>query len=1081
MKKSKKVHIHLNKNFNAFRQVFRIFHSDLGKIMTSWVTVVILIGLTILPAVYAWLNIYASWDPYGNTGGLKVAVINEDAGGTLLGMDYNIGTEIMSTLKTNDKLGWIFCDNKDDALKMVEDGKVYAAIIIPEDFSLSLSTILDEHPKKLSIDYYKNQKLNAIAPKIIDSATNTLKTEISTNIIQTAVSKVLEQINTIGTDIKDNYPDLENSVNLLKHIDENVKELPDRLNNLTNNMEDGVVKIDSASDDFVSIQDTITDLVEFNDNMSEMITDTNKDIDKYSPELRSDLTSVQSLFKDISEDAEYLSSEVKTNKPKFISDINELSSNLTSLKEDLNDISEDLLRINENGVTDVMGLNNDISNDIDNIQKVLNDLKDGSDDLDQAEYLIRKLGNLCDDLADSLGDLEDQLDDLYNTNDDVLASLENISKELTAFVDSINNADNVKNINGTINTLITSLKTIDGILGNNQKLFAGIIATNNKIIDDLNTILKGLVTKDSITSLSNDIKQLSSALNKMTENPVSGIDSQTAAALKNLEGTLTQLENLLSQLENSKAGENIISIILSLESSLKNINSVLENSSGMFGAIITTNNAIIKDLQVLSKSLNANGLNDLENDMKKLNGQISAMRKTLKNSSEDVQDELKDAKRLLRQVDDLSDDLADGLSDLNSDISKYSESISITLKDVQDILSKTNSELAQYHGDGRDKINSFTQDMNEQIDTVNLRLSDLKDKVKNSSRMVTLLDDIKEVSFNASTAVGTVLNGINDEALENLQANLSSGSVLFQDINGILANTKDAINDLSDFSDDVAKRGETTIDKLEKVKKDIPEIQSGFNLITDKIDKLNGDITYDDLVNLVHRDVEEDSDYFSSPVELSSHDVYVSENYGKGLSPFYSVLALWVGGMFLAALLQTKVNQSEVMYTPKQVYFGKFLLFGTVAIAQGFVTALGDLIILRVPIHSPVLFTLLCCFFSLIFSMIIYSLVTTLNNVGKALGIILLLLQVTASGGTFPIQVTPVFFRTIYKFMPFTYAINGLREAIYGVNYDNLTKDIVRLCIFGIIFTLYGILFKKRLNEIFEAFTLNLKKSGIIH
>lgn len=183
----------------------------------------------------------------------------------------------------------------------------------------------------------------------------------------------------------------------------------------------------------------------------------------------------------------------------------------------------------------------------------------------------------------------------------------------------------------------------------------------------------------------------------------------------------------------------------------------------------------------------------------------------------------------------------------------------------------------------------------------------------------------------------------------------------------------------------------------------------------------------------------------------------------------------------MAALLQTKVNQSEVMYTPKQVYFGKFLLFGTVAIAQGFVTALGDLIILRVPIHSPVLFTLLCCFFSLIFSMIIYSLVTTLNNVGKALGIILLLLQVTASGGTFPIQVTPVFFRTIYKFMPFTYAINGLREAIYGVNYDNLTKDIVRLCIFGIIFTLYGILFKKRLNEIFEAFTLNLKKSGIIH
>ncbi|QHQ60887.1 ABC transporter permease [Anaerocolumna sedimenticola] len=347
--------------------------------------------------------------------------------------------------------------------------------------------------------------------------------------------------------------------------------------------------------------------------------------------------------------------------------------------------------------------------------------------------------------------------------------------------------------------------------------------------------------------------------------------------------------------------------------------------------------------------------------------------------------------------------------------------------------------------------------------------------------MVTLLDDIKEVSFNAASAVGTVLNGINDEALENLENNLSNGSALFQDINNILASTKATVNDLSDFSDDVAKSGKTTISRIEEVKKEVPAVQSGFTMITDKIDKLNGKVTYDDLVKLIHRDVEEDSDYFSSPVVLSSHDVYVSENYGKGLAPFYSILALWVGGMFLAALLQTKVDRTGVTYSPKQVYFGRYFLFGTVALAQGLVTALGDLLILRIPIHSPVLFTMLCCFFSLIFSMIIYSLVTTLNNVGKALGIILLLLQVTASGGTFPIQVTPVFFRIINKFMPFTYAIGGLREAIYGVTYDNLTKDIAALCLFGIIFTLYGALFKKRLNEIFERFSLNLRKSGIIH
>lgn len=1081
MQKTNKVRIHIKSKFHSLQKAIQIFRSDIGKIMTSWVTVVILLGLTILPSIYAWMNIYASWDPYGNTGGLKVAVINEDAGGTIFNMDFNIGTEIMSTLKTNDKLGWIFCDNKDEALKLVEEGKVYAAIIIPEDFSLSLSTIVDEHPKKLSIDYYVNQKLNAIAPKIIDTATNTLKTEISTNIIQTAVSQILEQINTIGTNLKEDYPELENSLTLINHIDENVKELPDRLDNLTDNMEKGVVKIDAAGDDFQYIQETIDDLSEFNNNMSDIITDTSQKIDKYSPQVRTDFASIQSLFHDISEDAGYLSAEVSSNKPKFISGINRLNSNLTALKENLNDISQDSLKLKNDGITDVIKLNKDISKDMNQMQEVLKDLEEGSDDLYQAQSLIKKFGNLCDDMGDSLEELEDELEDFYNSGDNVLESLENIEKELTGFVHSVNNEENIKNMSGTINTLITSLKTINGILENNQKLFTDIIAANNKIAGDLEALLQGLITKESISSLDNHVMQLTSSLDKIPENPGEDLSARTAEALKDLDYTLSQLKELQNQLKNGNTGENIAAAILSFENSLNNINGVLENSSAMFGAVISTNNIILKDLKALSESLDENGLNKLENDMNKLNRQISAIRQNLDNSSDEVNDELKAAQRLLHRIDDLSDDLADGLSGLNSDISRYSESIGVTIKDIQDILSKTNSELTEKQSSGRNKINSFTKEMNQQIDRINLRLSDLKNTVKNSSRMITLLDDIKDVSYHAGSAAGTLLNSINDEALENLQNNLSGGSVLFQDINKLLVNTKEAVNDLSDFSEEAVKSGETNISRIEEVKKEIPGIQSGYSLIADKIDKLNGKVTYEDLVRLIHRDVEEDSDYFASPVILSSHNVFVSENYGKGLAPFYSVLALWVGGMFLAALLQTKVDQTREKYSPRQVYFGRYLLFGTVAAAQGLVTALGDLLILRIPIHSPVLFVMLCCFFSVIFSMIIYSLVTTLNNVGKALGILLLLLQVTASGGTFPIQVTPVFFRVIYKFMPFTYAINGLREAIYGVNFDNLIKDLTALCIFGISFTLYGFLFKKRLNEIFEAFSLNLRKSGIIH
>ncbi len=1079
MEKTNTSSLHLKKI--SFRKVFQIFKSDLAQISTSWVTVVILAGLTVLAPAYAWLNIYASWDPYGNTKGLKVAVINEDVGGSIFQIDFNIGAEIVSTLKTNDKLGWIFCDNKDEGIKMVENGDVYAAIIIPEDFSLSLTTILDEHPKKLNIDYYINQKMNAIAPKIIGSATNTLKTEISTNIIETAVQKVLEKVNTVSTDLKEDYPNLKNSVHLLDNINKEVKELPDRLNNLSGNVENGVVKIDSASEDFVFIQNTIDDLVEFNGNMTEVISDAGEDIDKYSPKLRADLASAQSLFTDISHDAQYLSDEMQADKPVFISDINKLSDNLASLKKATGKIGDGLAEVNDGAVSDVITINNDISNDIDNMLEILSDLSKGTDDLSELEDLSTRLGNFCDDLADNLDDLEDRTEEVYQSGDNVLANLENISGELSDLVDTVNNNEGIRNISSAVTSLINSLNGINSILEKNQKEFGDIVSVNNKIIKDLNDLKGGLKDEGAMASLDNHLGQLGESLEKITQDSSGSYGSQAVEALKDLEGVLEQLEALLTQLENSSTAEDMASILVSLENSLKNVNSMLNNSSELFGVIIASNSAVIKDLENLSESLDENGLNDLENDINDLTRETGSVRKTLNSSRRDVKNELDDAEKLFHKIDDVCDDFSDGISELSGDVNKYSESISVTLKELKDIISKCNTELSAIQEEGKENIGTGTENINEQVTLLSNRLADLSNSVKDSSRMVTALKEIKEAAFDANSFIGTILNSMDDEALKNLENNLENGSELFQDINGILVNTKDALDDMSDFSDDVAEHGQATLDRLDKVKKEVPEIQSAVTVITDKADKISGEVTYDDLISLVQRDAEEDSDYFSSPVELSSHDVYVSENYGKGLAPFYSVLAFWVGVMFLGALLKTRVERSDVTYLPKEEYFGKYLLFALVAMAQGMVTALGDLLILRIPVHNPILFVIFSSFCSLIFSLIVYSLVSTLNNVGKALGIILLLLQVTASGGTFPIQVTPVFFRNINKFMPFTYGINGLREAIYGVNFDNLIKDFAALLIFGIIFTLYGCLCKKRLNEIFDAFSQNLKKSGVIH
>ncbi|UUZ86350.1 hypothetical protein LJK88_24895 [Paenibacillus sp. P26] len=102
------------------RTVFKIFIRDIRRIVTNWVTLTVVCGLILLPSLYAWINIYASWDPYANTKGIKVGVVNNDTGGLLKGFSFNIGDEIVHSLKQNDKLGWTFYNTKDEGIAKAE-------------------------------------------------------------------------------------------------------------------------------------------------------------------------------------------------------------------------------------------------------------------------------------------------------------------------------------------------------------------------------------------------------------------------------------------------------------------------------------------------------------------------------------------------------------------------------------------------------------------------------------------------------------------------------------------------------------------------------------------------------------------------------------------------------------------------------------------------------------------------------------------------------------------------------------------------------------------------------------------------
>ena len=146
------------------KNVWRIFTHDLKNIRKNWVALIIVGGLIFLPSLYAWLNIYASWDPYGQTELIPVGIVNEDEGETVRGEEIDVGKELVDTLKDNKSLDWNFL-KRDEAMEKLEKGDLFATVVIPKEFSKNLGSVIEENPEKATVEYYVNEKLNAIAPK----------------------------------------------------------------------------------------------------------------------------------------------------------------------------------------------------------------------------------------------------------------------------------------------------------------------------------------------------------------------------------------------------------------------------------------------------------------------------------------------------------------------------------------------------------------------------------------------------------------------------------------------------------------------------------------------------------------------------------------------------------------------------------------------------------------------------------------------------------------------------------------------------------------------------------------------------
>ena len=691
------------------KNIIEIFRKDIKEVFRKTNTWIIIVGLIFLPSMYAWPNILSSWDPYGHTNNIKVAVTSEDDGATVDGKELNLGKSLVEGLKNNKNLDWQFVSNKQEAEDGVRIGNYYASIVVPKNFSQDMTSVSRTEPQRATIEYTVNEKINAISPKITNSGASAIANNISKNFVETANGIIFEKLHEAGIKFEENLPSIEK-----------VKE-----------------EIFKLNDNFSTYESTLSELigkVEYGYNILNNVQNTLPEIDR-----------------------------VATNSIMIADKAGITINNIQGFNERLLPIINNHLSVVE-----------EVSKEANIIAKELQQKPDKTEEIKARQKAL---------------------------DSRLQASTERLQL--------------VKNIFEYFNKL------------SSERLF------NNQL--------------ERVTTLSNDI------------------------------------------------------------TTIKEVNNNIYNKMDHYDEIADT----VKE-EFVNKSSRVNEVSSNMNS--KLNVEVAPL--------------------------------------------------------ISQVLSKAEINI--------DKVSGIIAGAQGELPAVERKLSETEVKISN--------------------AYGKLLS---------LQAQM-------------------------------------------------PSAKSKIQKLTDEIKKADSGIDKNQLFNLLKVDYKQQAEFFANPVKLQENKLYHIENYGSAMTPFYTVLSIWVGSLLMSSLLTTKVEDEENKYKPYQKYFGRGLLFVIISLFQTLIITLGDMYVLGTQATSPFRFVIFALLISLLFSSIIYTIVCILGNVGKAVCIVLLVLQLGSSGGTFPIQMTSEFFQALYPKVPFTYSIGLLREAVGGVYIPAVERDIKILFIYLIIVLVGG-------------------------
>lgn len=494
------------------KNIWKIFRADVSHIKNNVIALIVILGLTVVPALYAWFNIAASWDPYSNTGGIRVAVANADEGyeSSIVPVKINMGDTVISSLRANEQMDWVFTDKK-KAVEGVRSGKYYAAIVIPKAFSKDMMTVFSDDVTHSSLIYYSNQKENAIAPKVTDKGADSIRTQIDEIFTKTISQIGLDVMNSLSS-----YLNQDGTRTMIGNLAGNTKNSADDLRGLASTM----TAFSDMMDSMQGILDTTSSLLKQSGESTEAGLDVLKDTGEGMEGLSSSLSGTTEVISQVLEDSGSYYQAVSQVIDETFASMEDNSQNAASSLLGLSDVTQSVIdkytdfRDSLAAVRDALPVGGELLNPlISNMEELTAGQQALKDKLDET---AEKITDTAADIGTYHGQLQQMADDSVQQISSVQSDYEeNLQAELGELF-------------GTLGDTGTSVANVMEKLDDS---LSGLGNISDSASSDLAEVRKALDTSASLlTEAADKIEGVSKTLGD-------AVDSQDSDVLKNLIGS----------------------------------------------------------------------------------------------------------------------------------------------------------------------------------------------------------------------------------------------------------------------------------------------------------------------------------------------------------------------------------------------------------------------------------------------------------------------------------------------------------------------------------------------------------------